>query len=60
MDILIFVGFSILSIYSHYSSLHFSNLACTGDENRIWDCPYTNIHSQYCGPYDAAVLCQSK
>ena len=60
MDISIFIGFSILTTSSYYSSLHVSDLACTGDENTIWDCSYTNIQSQSCGPYDAAVLCQSK
>ena len=56
------IGFNIISISSsYYYPVHVSDLACTGDENTIWDCPYTNINSQSCGRYDdAAVVCQSK
>ena len=62
MHIVNSIGFSILSISSpYYYPVHVSDLDCTGDEKTIWECPYTNINSQYCGRYDdAAVVCQSK
>ena len=50
-----------MSLSSYYYPVHVSDLACTGNENKIWECPYTNINSQSCGRYDdAAVLCQGK
>ena len=50
-----------MSLLSYYYPVHVSDLACTGVEKTIWDCPYTNINSQFCGRYDdAAVLCQGK
>ena len=60
------ISLSTSYLYGYYLNINYYHptyiyeLKCTGIENNIWDCPYSDSY-HYCRYYqDAAVICQRK
>lgn len=67
LKFLLLAGSSVISITPLISTernlpIHIYDLNCTGNEERVWECPHNGIEGYSCGYNrdDARLLCSGK